>query len=240
MKNSRKYSVILPTYNERDNLPLIVWLLNKTFNDEKLNYEIVIVEDNSPDGTLEVAEKLQALYGTAHIIILSRPGKLGLGSAYIDGLTKCSGDFIFLMDADMSHHPKHIPEFIKKQKEKDYDIVSGTRYSKGGGIAGWDTKRVITSRGANLLSNLLLNPGVSDLTGSYRLYKKHVLADVMKSVVGRTYVFQMEVMVRALNKGYSVGETPIIFVDRIYGESKLGANEVATFAKGLWTLFMDV
>lgn len=240
MTNSNKYSVILPTYNERDNLPLIIWLLNKTFTEEKLNYEVVIVEDNSPDGTQLVAEQLQALYGTSHIIILSRAGKLGLGSAYIDGLTKCTGDFIFLMDADMSHHPKHIPEFIRKQKEQDYDIVTGTRYASGGGIAGWDTKRVITSRGANLLSNLLLNPGVSDLTGSYRLYKKTVLADVMKSVVGRTYVFQMEVIVRALHKGYTIGETPIIFVDRIYGESKLGANEIVAFAKGLWTLFMDV
>jgi len=236
----RKYSVILPTYNERENLPLIVWLLNKTFVEENINYEIVIVEDNSPDGTLHVAQQLQALYGTSHIIILSREGKLGLGSAYIDGLKKCSGDFIFLMDADMSHHPKHIPEFISKQAEKDYDIVTGTRYALGGGIAGWDTKRVITSRGANLLSNLLLNPGVSDLTGSFRLYKKDVLADVMASVKGRTYVFQMEVIVRALQKGYTVAETPIIFVDRIYGESKLGANEIVTFAKGLWTLFTDV
>jgi dolichol-phosphate mannosyltransferase len=235
-----KYSVILPTYNERDNLPLIIWLLNQSFTQEKINYEIVIVEDNSPDGTLQVAEQLQTLYGPTRIIILSREGKLGLGSAYIDGLKKCSGDFIFLMDADMSHHPKHIPEFIAKQKEQNYDIVTGTRYASGGGIAGWDTKRVITSRGANLLANLLLNPGVSDLTGSYRLYKREVLEDVMKSVKGRTYVFQMEVIVRALSKGYTIGETPIIFVDRIYGESKLGANEIVSYAKGLWTLFMDV
>jgi dolichol-phosphate mannosyltransferase len=118
---------------------------------------------------------------------------MGLGSAYIDGLELCTGEFIFLMDADMSHHPKHIPEFIARQKSSGCDIVTGTRYAHGGGIAGWDLKRILTSRGANLLANLLLNPGVSDLTGSYRLYKKQVLKDLMLSVKGRAYVFQMEV-----------------------------------------------
>lgn len=127
-----KYSVILPTYNERENLPLIVSMINKAFvqwyhfviismqfllsrqiNFSNLEYEIVVVEDNSPDGTLEVAKKLQVLYGESRIIIISRPGKLGLGSAYKDGLIKCSGEFVFLMDADMSHHPKHIPQFIR-------------------------------------------------------------------------------------------------------------------------------
>jgi dolichol-phosphate mannosyltransferase len=92
-------------------------------------------------------------------------------------------------------------------------------------------KRVITSRGANLLANLLLNPGVSDLTGSFRLYKKSVLEDLMRSVKGRTYVFQMEVIIRAQSKGYTIAEVPIIFVDRIYGESKLGATEIVSYAK---------
>ena len=89
----------------------------------------------------------------------------------------------------------------------------------------------MTSRGANLLANLLLNPGVSDLTGSYRLFKKSVFEDLLKSVKGRTYVFQMEVIVRAIQKGYKVEEMPIIFVDRLYGESKLGANEIISYLK---------
>ena len=95
---------------------------------------MVIVEDNSPDGTLQVAEKLKEIYGKEKIIIISRPGKLGLGSAYMDGLKICRGEFVFLMDADMSHHPQHIPEFIMKQSESNYDIVSGTRYSNNGGV----------------------------------------------------------------------------------------------------------
>ena len=152
----------------------------------------------------------------------------------------CNGDYVFLMDADMSHHPKHIPEFIAKQEENDYDIVTGTRYALGGGIAGWDFRRILTSRGANLLANLMLNPGISDLTGSFRLYKKHVLEDLMASVKGKTYVFQMEVIVRAKQMRYSIAEVPIIFVDRLYGESKLGANEIISYIKGLWALFCDI
>ena len=92
-------------------------------------------------------------------------------------------------------------------------------------------KRIFISRGANLLANLLLNPGVSDLTGSYRLFKKSVLEDLMQSVKGRTYVFQMEVIVRARIKDYTIAEVPIVFVDRLYGESKLGANEVVSYLK---------
>jgi dolichol-phosphate mannosyltransferase len=235
-----KYSVILPTYNERENLPLMISMLNTSFTAERLDYEVVIVEDSSPDGTLEVAKELQEIYGSKHVVIHSRPGKMGLGSAYIDGLKKCKGDFIFLMDADMSHHPKDIPSFIAKQKEEDYDVVTGTRYAQGGGIAGWDLRRILTSRGANFIATLLLNPGVSDLTGSFRLYKKAVLEDLMLSVKGRTYVFQMEVIVRAKLRGYTVAEVPIVFVDRLYGESKLGATEIVSYLKGLWDLFLDV
>jgi len=235
-----KYSVILPTYNEAENLPLMISMLNKAFGEAGLDYEVVIVEDNSPDGTLAVAQKLQRIFGKEHVIIHSRPGKMGLGSAYMDGLKHCHGDFIFLMDADMSHHPNAIPSFIAKQAEGDFDVVTGTRYAHGGGVAGWDIKRVITSRGANLLANILLNPGVSDLTGSFRLYKRSVIEDLMNTVKGRTYVFQMEVIVRAKQKGYSVGEVPIVFVDRLYGESKLGPTEIIAYLKGLWNLFCDL
>ena len=234
------YSILLPTYNERENLPLIVWLLEKHLTEHSIRFEVIIIEDNSPDGTLEVAKNLQKVYGEEKIRILPREGKLGLGTAYRDGLGLASGDFIFLMDADMSHHPQHMPEFVKKQKEGNYDVVTGTRYALGGGVAGWDLRRVITSRGANLLANLLLNPGVSDLTGSFRLYKRDVLQKLIGEVKGKTYVFQMEVIVRAKKLGHSVAEVPIIFVDRIYGESKLGANEIVSYLKGLWNLFLEI
>ncbi len=217
-------------------------MINTSFENINKPYEIIVVEDNSPDGTYEVALELQRVYGEDKIKILKRPGKMGLGSAYVDGLKLCSPEssFVFLMDADMSHHPRYIPDFIEKQRQTGCDVVTGTRYAHGGGVAGWDKRRVLTSRGANLLANLLLNPKVSDLTGSFRLYKKNVLEDLMKSVKGKTYVFQMEVIVRAKQKRYTVEEVPIVFVDRLYGDSKLGANEIVSYLKGLLNLFADI
>lgn len=238
--NKQLYSVILPTYNERENLPLMMYLLDKHLTSNDIRYEVIVVEDNSPDGTLEVAKKLQRVFGESKLKIYSRPGKMGLGSAYSDGLKLVSGSFVFLMDADMSHHPKHMIDFIGKQKQGNFDVVTGTRYAQRGGVAGWDTRRIITSRGANLLANILLNPGVSDLTGSFRLYKTEVLQKLIQKVKGKTYVFQMEVIVRAKQLKYSVAEVPIIFVDRIYGESKLGANEIISYVKGLWQLFLEL
>ncbi|EGZ21773.1 hypothetical protein PHYSODRAFT_329682 [Phytophthora sojae] len=246
MAAQHKYSVLLPTYNERENLPLMVWLLDKTFTENQLNYEIVIVEDNSPDGTLQVARDLQQIYGKDQIVILPREGKLGLGSAYRDGLKHATGDFVFLMDADLSHHtdaastlmqPKFIPEFIKKQAEENCDIVTGTRYVSGGGVYGWDLRRKLTSRVANYLATVLLNPSVTDLTGSFRLYKRDVIENIMSAIQGLGYVFQMEILVRARQRQYSIAEVPITFVDRIYGESKLGAGEIVAYLKGLLNLF---
>ena len=168
--------------------------------------------------------------------VLHRPK----GSAYIDGLKLCRGRFVFIMDADMSHNPKHVPQFIEKQREGDYDVVTGTRYKYGGGVAGWDSRRIVISRGANLLANILLSPGVSDLTGSYRLFKREALQALIGDVQSRGYVFQMEVIVRAVKKGLAVGEVPIVFVDRLYGESKLGAMEIVAYLRGLWNLFLDL
>lgn len=238
--SKNKYSVLLPTYNERENLPLMVGLLDDVFTSHGYDYEVVVVEDSSPDGTYEVALKLQELYGEEHVQILKRPGKMGLGSAYIDGLKLCSGNFIILMDADLSHHPKFIPAFIEKQKEADYDVVSGTRYEGGGGVQGWDLKRKLISRGANFLATLMLTPGASDLTGSFRLYKKPVLEAIMPEVKSRGYVFQMEVIVVARRHKRTIGEVPITFVDRVYGESKMGGSEIVQYLQGLWRLFTEM
>ncbi|XP_033626354.1 dolichol-phosphate mannosyltransferase subunit 1 isoform X1 [Asterias rubens] len=235
MKN--KYSILLPTYNERENLPLIVWLIVKSFAESGFNYEIIVIDDGSPDGTLEVGKQLEKLYGKDKIVLRPREKKLGLGTAYIHGIKHATGNFIIIMDADLSHHPKFIPEFIKKQQDGDLDIVSGTRYAGTGGVYGWDFKRKLISRGANFLTQILLRPGASDLTGSFRLYKKDVLQNLIEACVSKGYVFQMEMIVRARQFNYTIGEVPITFVDRVYGESKLGGNEIIGFAKGLLMLF---
>jgi dolichol-phosphate mannosyltransferase len=112
-KKQDLYSILLPTYNERENLPLIVWLIVKAFERSGYEYEIVIVDDNSPDGTQEVGKQLQTIYGDKNIVLAPRPGKLGLGTAYIHGIEHAKGNFIVIMDADMSHHPKYIESFIK-------------------------------------------------------------------------------------------------------------------------------
>jgi dolichol-phosphate mannosyltransferase len=136
--------------------------------------------------------------------------------------------------------PNAIPAFIAKQKEGNYDVVTGSRYIPGGGVWGWDFKRKLISRGANFLATFLLNPRVSDLTGSYRLYKREVIAAIMPQVQSRGYVFQMEIIVRCRYSGYSIGEVPISFVDRLYGESKMGGSEIVQYAQGLAKLFFTL
>ncbi|XP_060041287.1 dolichol-phosphate mannosyltransferase subunit 1 isoform X4 [Erinaceus europaeus] len=181
-----KYSVLLPTYNERENLPLIVWLLVKSFSDSGINYEIIIIDDGSPDGTRDVAEQLEKIYGSDKILLRPREKKLGLGTAYIHGMKHATGNYIIIMDADLSHHPKFIPEFIRKQKEGNFDIVSGTRYKGNGGVYGWDLKRKII-----------------------RLYRKEVLQKLIENCVSKGYVFQMEMIVRARQLNYTIGSNII-------------------------------
>merc|ERR1712137_990734 len=179
--NTNKYSVLLPTYNERRNLPIITWLLAKTFTDSNLDWELIIIDDGSPDGTQEIAAQLQKVYTPQRIQIRARAGKLG-----------------------------------------------------------WDLKRKFVSRGANLFADTVLRPGVSDLTGSFRLYKKEVLQKVIRSTESKGYTFQMEMMVRAKAMGCTVAEVPITFVDRLYGESKLGGDEIVEYAKGVLALWLKV
>lgn len=232
-----KVSVLLPTYNERENLPIIVWLLVKYFTEASLTFEIIIIDDGSPDGTLDVAKELQKIYGEEQIVLRPRAKKLGLGTAYIHGVKHAQGEFIVIMDADLSHHPKFIPDMLKTQVEGNFDLVSGTRYAHGGGVYGWDFMRKLISRTANYVAQVLLRPAASDLTGSFRLYKKDVLERLVNSCVSKGYVFQMEMIVRARQQGLTVGEVPITFVDRVYGESKLGGNEIFGYLKGLLYLF---
>uniref|UniRef100_A0AAY5KY56 Dolichol-phosphate mannosyltransferase subunit 1 n=1 Tax=Esox lucius TaxID=8010 RepID=A0AAY5KY56_ESOLU len=137
---------------------------------------------------------------------------LHTGTAYIHGIKHATGNFVFIMDADLSHHVTYLSP--RKQREGRYDLVSGTRYIGDGGVYGWDLRRKLI-----------------------RLYKKEVLESLVERCVSKGYVFQMEMIVRARQLNYTIGEVPISFVDRVYGESKLGGNEIVSFLKGLLTLF---
>lgn len=187
-----------------------------------LDWELIIVDDGSPDGTQEIANQLVKAY-SPHVQLKPRTGKLGLGTAYVHGLQFAKGNFIIIMDADFSHHPKFIPQMIALQKAHDYDIVTGTRYASGGGVFGWDLKRKLTSKGANIFADTVLRPGVSDLTGSFRLYKRAVLEKLFETTDVRGFSMQMALAVTAKAMGMTIGEVPITFVDRVYGDSKLGS-----------------
>ena len=280
-----KYSIIVPTYNEQLNIAMLLALIVEAMEEgtkrkegRKISpssstpsYEVIVVDDNSQDQTQQTIQKLQKIEKYRDVLRLKpRKGKLGLGSAYIHGLQFARGEFVILMDADLSHNPKAIPEFIRKQEEGDYDVVTGTRYLASSsssssissritnsssstkssrkskikeqecGVYGWDTRRKLTSRVANYLAHVLLNPGVSDLTGSFRLYRKTTFQALVSSMQSVGYVFQMEIIVRAKRGGFKVAEVPISFVDRVYGSSKLGASEIIGYLKGLVSLFMRV
>jgi len=237
-------SIIVPTYEERVNIGTLYELIRESeraFNDERGRWEIIVVDDNSPDGTADVVREIQRAYDDGDgLVLMERPGKLGLGSAYVHGLTRARGAEVVIMDADLSHHPKYIGDFLRMRRANDLDVVSGTRYAKGGGVAGWDFRRKLTSRAANYIAKVALAPGASDLTGSFRLYKRDVLKALVSAVQSKGYVFQMEIIVRAKKAGYTVGEVPITFVDRLYGESKLGASEIVGYLRGLIKLFFTL
>uniref|UniRef100_A0A5S6QYF8 Dolichol-phosphate mannosyltransferase subunit 1 n=1 Tax=Trichuris muris TaxID=70415 RepID=A0A5S6QYF8_TRIMR len=232
-----KYSVLLPTYNERENLPICVYLIDKYMKECEMDYEIIVIDDNSSDGTQEVAKQLQGIYGEERVLLLTRPGKLGLGTAYAYGLKHASGNFVFIMDADLSHNPKYLPDFIGEQFAGNFDIVLGSRMLPAGGVYGWGMRRKLVSRGANALADVMLDCKVTDVTGSFRLYKREVLKELMEQSVSKGYVFQVEMIARARALGYSICEIPIVFVDRIFGESKLDTEEFTGFLRSLFYLF---
>ncbi|KAK2195253.1 bifunctional Nucleotide-diphospho-sugar transferases/Glycosyltransferase 2-like/DPM1-like [Babesia duncani] len=234
-------SVILASYNERQNIAYIVQMLVEVLTKAKVDFEILLVDDNSPDGTAEEYKKLQKLMPNVRLLLHQRPGKMGLGSAYIDGLKFTKYDFIVIMDADLSHHPKYILDMIRIQREGGYDIVSGTRYRNGGGASGWSWKRVIISRTANFIAQFLLRLTMSDLTGSFRLYRRSLFEKILENVHSKGYIFQVEIAARAIRQFKAkVAESPIIFIERIYGESKLGAQEIYSYLIGIFKLFIEL
>lgn len=186
-----------------------------------------------------MAEQLVQAYAP-HVLLKTRTGKLGLGTAYVHGLQFATGSFIIIMDADFSHHPKFIPQMIARQTAGDFDIVTGTRYAPGGGVYGWDLKRKLTSKGANIFADTVLRPGVSDLTGSFRLYKRAVLEKLFESTEVRGFSMQMALAVTAKALGYTIAEVPITFVDRVYGSSKMGVGEIAEYVLGVVSLWLKV
>lgn len=220
--SSAKALVIVPTYDESENLPL---LLDAIFEVEPALH-VLVVDDASPDGTGEIADARAARDERVHV--LHRAGKQGLGTAYIAGFRwALERDYprVFEMDADFSHQPKYIPDFLRASDEAD--LVLGTRYIRGGGTEGWGPARQLISRAGNIYARTVLGLPFHDLTGGFKCFRREVLASLdLDAVRSEGYAFQIELTYRAHRKGFRIVEVPIVFPDRTRGKSKMSGNIV--------------
>lgn len=222
--------VTLCTYNERENLGPIISGIH-TFAPQA---EILVIDDASPDGTGGLADELAARDARVHV--LHRSGKLGLGSATVAGFRHgIQGGFTYLinLDADFSHHPRHIPELLACMA--DADVAIGSRYVIGGGVVGWGLHRHLMSRTINGYARLLLGLTTHDNSGSYRCYRVELLQRLdLNSIRSRGYAFQEEVLYRLRSVGCRFEETPILFEDRRKGQSKVNLQEIT---RAVWDIF---
>lgn len=209
-------SVIIPTYNEKENIKNLIVEISNIFKKNKIKGEIIIVDDNSPDGTGKIAENLSKKYP---VKVLHRKGKLGLSSAVVAGFKAAKGNILGVMDADFSHPPEIIPKLIKPILDENIDFVIGSRHVKGGGMENWPLLRKIISKGATLLARTVTN--VKDPMSGLFFLKKSVIKNIKFDSKG--FKICLEILVKGNYK--TVNEVPYIFKDRRAGKSKLGAGE---------------
>lgn len=218
-----KTLIIIPTYNECENLSP---LLGSIFSYAP-HADILIVDDNSPDGTGELADQLHEQDTRIHVI--HRAGKLGLGTAYVEGFKYAIAhdyDAAFEMDADFSHDPQYLPNFL--QAIEHADLVIGSRYIPGGATPNWSLTRRFISGCGNIFARFLLNIPVHDCTAGYRCYRREVLESInLDTIQSQGYAFQVELAYRVMKQGFSIVETPIVFMDRRIGKSKMSRKIVA-------------
>jgi dolichol-phosphate mannosyltransferase len=211
----------LPTYNERENLERML----RALADKGVS--VLVIDDNSPDGTGELADRLAAELD--HVQVLHRERKEGLGPAYLAGFRHALADgaeLVLEMDADFSHDPNDVPRLIAAAR--DADVVLGSRYVDGGSIADWGRIRRFVSSGGSLYARILLGVGVFDLTGGFKCFRREVLETLdLDAIASRGYAFQIETTYRALRAGFRVVEVPISFADREHGGSKMSRSIVA-------------
>jgi dolichol-phosphate mannosyltransferase len=214
--------LILPTYNEAENIEAIVHAARGALRDGD---QILIVDDNSPDGTGQIADAL--VQELNNVEVLHRPGKAGLGRAYLAGFARAlegGADYLIEMDADFSHDPADLPRLIA-EAENGADLVLGSRYVEGGGVTDWGLMRRLISRGGSFYARAILRVEVRDLTGGFKCFRRQVLETLdLKSIHADGYGFQIEMTYRAIRAGFRVVEIPIVFRDRRVGESKMTAR----------------
>lgn len=217
-----KKVIIIATYNEKDNIEKMLSDVFAAVPDT----HILVIDDNSPDKTYEIVEDLAANKYPNQLFLMKRAGKLGLGTAYVAGFNwGLDRDYAIIghMDADFSHNPKYLPEMLENLKK--YDLVLGSRYVDGGGVVNWSWKRKLISRGGSLYAKIILGLPFYDLTGGFKCFRREVLESIDVNALKSTgYAFQIETTYKTYLNGFKIKEIPIIFEDRILGQSKMSGN----------------
>lgn len=236
MTNS-EIGVILPTFGEAENIAKLI----EEIENLKLDASILVIDDSSPDGTTEIVQEKQKKF--PNITLFVRPKKTGLGTAITDGFkifltSKEPPKYVFTMDADYSHNPQDIPRLLTTMKECECGIVIGSRYIKGGKIAGWPFTRKIISKIANLIARASLGLKLKDCTSGYRCYSTKFLNEAVNNLHSHTYEIQIETVRQAALRNFKVKEMPILFVNRKRGKSKLSWTEIKSYIsytmKAVW------
>ncbi|MDL1892907.1 polyprenol monophosphomannose synthase [Sphingobacteriales bacterium CHB3] len=227
-----KVLVIIPTYNEAENIPRLIPAVLR----QAPNIDILVVDDGSPDGTGKLVKEIMAT--DSRVNIMERAGKQGLGTAYVAGFKYAiqnGYDFVFEMDADFSHDPNDLPRFL--EKIKDYDLVIGSRYINGVRVLNWPMNRLLLSYSANVYTNIITGLPVRDATGGFKCYRVEALKSIdLDKIKSNGYAFQIEISFKVWKKGYRLVEIPIIFLDRRSGVSKMSRSIIYEAMFMLWKL----
>lgn len=224
-----KVSVILPTYNEKENIEKMVCSIVDVFKKNKIGGEVVVVDDNSPDGTGKIADRLAKKFKNVQVV--HRPKKLGIGLAYQDGVNHAKGGIVITMDCDFSHDPRDLPKLVNAI-EGGYDVAIGARYVPGGKIHDWSAYRKMVSRGANTVAKVILLMHLSDITTGYRAYTREALKKIdFGKIRSGGYSFLLVAAFKAEKAGLKIKEIPIEFHDRTMGDTKILPIEQLNFLR---------
>jgi len=227
-----KTLVIIPTYNEKDNIKKLIHNLLELYP----NVDILIVDDGSPDGTGEIVKSIQKV--DKRIKIIEREGKMGLGTAYVAGykfMLSNGYDVGIQMDADFSHNPKDIKKF--RELAKDYDLIIGSRYVQGVNVINWPMKRLLLSYFANIYTKVITGLPLCDSTGGFKCFRREVLESIdLDNIKSNGYAFQIEMNFKAWKHGFKIKESPIVFTDRVEGDSKMSKKIVREAIFMVWKL----
>jgi len=231
--NSKHALIVIPTFNEAGNIET---LLDHIFALEVSHLEVLVVDDNSPDGTSAIVQRCSEKDGRVHL--LSRPHKMGLGTAYVAGFQfalQNGYEFILEMDADFSHHPKEIPRLLEKMPE--YDLAIGSRYLTGVNVTNWPLSRLLLSLFANWYTRAITGMPIQDCTSGFKCFHRRVLEAIpLEKIDSNGYAFQIELHYKAWRKGFRICEIPIVFTERLTGRSKMSRKIQIEAAKMVWRL----